>query len=122
MLVSFGVQNYRSFAARQTLSMAAGTSARQQERFSFASGNSLAPDLLRSVCLFGPNGAGKSALVQALHFFQKFVISSAKDSQEGEKIEISSFRFDDAWRGKPTEMEATFIFDGAYYQYGFAVD
>lgn len=122
MLVSFSVQNYRSFASRQTISLVAGAGAKRQKRFSFPTENSLAPHLLRSVCLFGPNGAGKSTLVRAFDFYREFVVSSAKGTQEGEKIDVSSFKLDKEWRGQPTEIEATFIHGDALYQYGFAVD
>lgn len=122
MLISFSVQNYRSFASRQTISMVASAGAKRNERFSFPSGNSLAPHVLRSACLFGPNGAGKSALVKAFHFYKDFIISSAKDRQEGEKIDVSPFKLNEKWRGQPSEFEATFIHGDAFYQYGFAVD
>ncbi len=122
MLVSFSVRNYRSFASRQTILLVAGAGAKRQKRFSFPSENSLAPHLLRSVCLFGPNGAGKSALVRAFEFYRDFVVSSAKDTQEGEKINVSAFKLDKEWRGQPSEFEATFIHGDALYQYGFAVD
>ena len=122
MLVSFSVQNYRSYSARQTISMVSGTGAKRHERLSFPSGNSFAPHLLRSACLFGPNGAGKSALVKAFWFYRDFVVSSAKGTQEGEKIDVQYFKLDKEWRGQPTEFEATFIHDGTLYQYGFAVD
>lgn len=122
MLISFNVQNYRSFAKRQTISLAAGAGAKRKEQFSFPSENSLAPHLLRSVCLFGPNGAGKSTLVEAFRFFREFIVSSAKDSQEGEAIEVTPFMFDRQWREQPSEFEATFIYQDTLYQYGFAVD
>lgn len=122
MLVSFSVQNYRSFASRQTVSLVAGAGAKREKRFAFPSGNALAPYVLRSACLFGPNGAGKTALVRAFDFYQEFVVSSAKYTQEGEKIDVSAFKLDEKWRGQPTEFEATFVHKGALYQYGFAVD
>jgi len=122
MLVSFSIQNYRSFADRQTISMSASVGARRKERISFASGNSLAPFLLRSACLFGPNSAGKSNFVDALKFFRSFVISSAKDIQEGESIDVKPFKLDRKWKEEPSEFEAVFITDGSLYQYGFAVD
>ncbi len=122
MLVSFSVQNYRSFASRQTLSMVASTGIRRKEGVSFASGNSFAPQLLRSACLFGANGAGKSSLVMAVDFFVDFVVSSAKDRQEGEKIDTIPFKLDEAWSRQPTEFEAVFVHGDALYQYGFAVD
>ena len=122
MLVSFSLQNYRSFSSRQTISMVAGAGAKRHEGFSFPSENPFSPYLLRSACLFGPNGAGKSALVGALDFYKDFTVSSAKNSQEGEKIDTVPFKLDEKWRGQPTELEATFIHSGALYQYGFAVD
>jgi uncharacterized protein len=122
MLVSFSVQNFRSFASKQTISMVAGVGAAREKRLSFPSGNSLAPNLLRSACLFGPNGSGKSSLVMALYFFREFIISSAKDSQDGEKINIAAFKLDEEWKGKPTEFEAIFIHGESLYQYGFSVD
>ena len=122
MLISFSVQNYRSFANSQTISMSAGVGASRKKEISFASGNSFAPHLLRSVCLFGPNGAGKSSMVEAIEFFSEFIISSAKDSQEGETINVTPFKLDKAWREQPSEFEITFITGGSLYQYGFAVD
>lgn len=122
MLVSFNVQNFRSFASRQTISLVAGAGSKKQKCVSFPTGNSLAPSLLRSACLFGSNGSGKSSLVLAFDFYQGFVISSAKATQEGEKIDVSTFKFDNDLRTSPTEFEATFIHNDVLYQYGFAVD
>ena len=122
MLVSFIVKNFRSFASAQTISLVAGAGAKRQKRFSFPTGNSFAPNLLRSACLFGPNGAGKSSLVLALDFYRDFIVSSAKDTQEGEKIDVPSFKFDKALKDEPSEFELTFINKDVLYQYGFAVD
>ena len=122
MLVTFSVQNYRSFAARQTISMVASVGAKRKEEHSFPSKNTVAPNLLRSACLFGPNASGKSSFVRALGFYRDFVISSAKDSQEGERIAVTPFKFDGQWREQPSEFEAVFIHKGVLFQYGFAVD
>ena len=122
MLISFSVQNFRSYASRQTISLVAGAGAKREGQFSFPSGNALAPHVLRAACLFGPNGAGKTSLVQAFDFFKSFVVSSAKDKQEGEKIDVVPFKLDEKWRAQPTEFEITFIHRDVLYQYGFAVD
>ena len=122
MLVEFSVTNYKSIAEKQTLSLVAGTSASKDEKYSFASGNSYAPSLLRGACLFGSNGSGKSNFIRAMVFFKEFVRLSAKESQAGEKIDVKPYLFDDDWASEPSEFEVTFIHQGALYQYGFAVD
>ena len=122
MLVSFSVKNFRSFPEEQTISMVASVGAKRKSQVSFSTDNSFAPHLLRTACLFGPNGSGKSSLVYAFRFFRDFVVSSAKDTQEGEKINVTAFQFDSQYRDIPSEFEVIFIHQGALYQYGFAVD
>ena len=122
MLVSFSVQNFRSFANQQTLLLVAGDKAGRDPRISFESCNSYAPYILKSTCLFGPNGSGKSNFVEALAFFKNFVITSTSSNQEGEEIRIAPFKFDHEWAGKPTEFEIVFIYGENLFQYGFAVD
>lgn len=122
MLIAFSVQNYLSFAKRQTISMVAGPGSKRKEEFSFSTNYSLAPNVLRAACVFGPNGSGKSSLVLAMKFYRYFVISSAKDTQEGENIPVTSFKLDKKWREKPSEFEAVFEISGNIFQYGFAVD
>ena len=101
MLVDFRLKNFRSIAEKQRLSLVAGASAKRRKQHSFASGHSVAPHLLRSICLFGPNGAGKSTFVQALDFVRNFVLSSAKDMQEGEPIDVESHKLDPSLSGEP---------------------
>lgn len=101
------------------MSMAAGASAARRLQHSLDSGNSYAPHLLRSACVFGPNGAGKTSLIRALSFFRTFVVNSSKGSSEGDNIPVVPFK---AGGGGPSEFEILFIFDGALYQYGFSAD
>ncbi|SCA55796.1 conserved hypothetical protein [Candidatus Terasakiella magnetica] len=122
MLVEFSVTNYKSIAEKQTFSMAAGSAKSKLKPHAFETGNSYAPKLMRSACVFGPNGAGKSSLIEALSFFKQFVISSAKESQEGESIDVVPFALCDDYRNAPSEFEMVFIFNDHLYQYGFSVD
>ena len=122
MFVEFSVTNYRSFAEKQTLSLVAGGSAKKQPCFAFTSGNSFAPDLLRSACIFGANGSGKTALVKAMDFFKDFVISSSKNSQEGEPIGVEPNVFRTGLAERPSTFEIVFVHQETLYQYGFAVD
>ena len=122
MLVSFSVQNFRSFSDKQTISLVAGTSAKKYPDIAFESHNSFAPYLLKSACIFGANGSGKSNLISAMYFFGDFIISSAKDTQEGDEIDFAPHLFHSDFRDKPSEFEITFIYEEVLYQYGFAID
>ena len=121
MLIEFSVTNYRSFLTTQSLTLAANTATELQEENSFVSPVSSLPRLLRSAVVYGPNAAGKSNLVQAIAFMKRFVLSSAKESQEGEKIDATPFLFNRQSSQNPSEFEVLFIQDGIRYQYGFAV-
>jgi len=122
MLIQFSVTNYRSFLTTQSLTLTANSATELQEENTFISPVSNLPRLLRSAVVYGPNAAGKSNLVQAIAFMKKFVLSSAKESQEGEKIDATPFLFSRESRGNPSEFEILFIQDGFRYQYGFAVN
>lgn len=122
MLVEFSVANYRSIKEVQKLSMVAGASASRRHQHSLESGNSYAPHILRSACLFGPNGAGKTSLIKALTFFRYFVLGSSRSASEGDSINVKPFKADDACLNSPSDFEITFIFEGALYQYGFSAD
>jgi AAA15 family ATPase/GTPase len=121
MLISFSIKNFKSIGEKQTFSMVAANK-QSTENVCFESGNSLAPRALKSACIFGPNGAGKTSFVKAMDAFRDFVLDSAK-SQKNEKIDwVKPFMLNTELRNQPSEFEATFVHDGALYQYGFAVD
>ena len=122
MLIEFNVTNYRSFLAQQSLTLVANTAGELREENSFTSPISNLPRLLRSGVVYGPNAAGKSNLIQAVSFMKKFVLSSAKESQEGEKINVSPFLFNRKSRRDASEFEILFIQEEVRYQYGFAVN
>ncbi|MDL1963316.1 MAG: ATP-binding protein [Deltaproteobacteria bacterium] len=122
MLIEFSVTNYRSFLTTQSLILTANTATELQEENSFVSPVSNLPRLLRSSVVYGPNAAGKSNLIQAIAFMKRFVLSSAKESQEGEKIDAAPFLFNRQSSRKSSEFEVLFIQDGIRYQYGFAVN
>jgi AAA15 family ATPase/GTPase len=119
MLIEFNVGNYRSFWERQSLKMTAGSKPELRDTNTFKSGVSGVPDLLRSAVVYGPNAAGKSNLVNAMKFVEEFVLTSAKDSQEGEKINLQPFLFNEQGRDMACEFEILFIQDGVRFQYGF---
>lgn len=122
MLVEFSVKNYRSILEKQTFSMVAGSAREIRGKYSSASGHKSVPNVLRTTAIFGPNASGKSTLVKAFDFIRDFIISSAKDLQEGERVNVVPFKFTRISRESPSEFEIVFIHEGSRYQYGFSVD
>lgn len=120
MLIEFNVTNYRSFWEEQSLKMAANTKPELREKNTFDSGVKGIPRLMRSAVIYGPNASGKSNLILAMQFMQKFVFSSAKESQEGEHIDLQPFLFNKIGQSMPSEFEVHFVQDGVRYQYGFS--
>ena len=120
MLIEFNVANFRSFWEEQSLKMTANTKPELKETNTFNSGVKGIPRLMRSACIYGPNASGKSNLVLAMKFMQNFVLSSAKESQEGELIGLKPFLFNKMGMSAPSVFEVHFVQDGVRYQYGFS--
>ncbi len=121
MLIEFSVKNYRSFWNTQTLLMSAGPTKDLQENNTFAPAVKGLPGLLRSAVVYGANGSGKSNLIQALAFMKELVLSSSKESQEGEKIKRNPFLLHTDGPSQESEFEIVFVEEGVRYQYGFSV-
>lgn len=122
MLIEFSVTNFRSILTTQTMSMVASKSAELEEENTFPTHVAGLPRLLRSAVLYGPNAAGKSNLIQAVDEMRSFVLSSAKETQEGESIPAAPFLLNSASRSAPSEFEVVFIQEGVRFQYGFSVN
>lgn len=121
MLIEFSVKNFRSFWGAQTLSMSAGAIKDLQDENTFSTPVEGLPRLLKSVVIYGANGSGKSNLIKALAFMQEFVLSSSKESQEGEKIRREPFLLHSDGPSQESELEVVLVQGGIRYQYGFSV-
>jgi len=121
MLIEFSVKNYRSFWGTQTLNMSAGSIKELQDENTFAPQIEALPGLLRSAVVYGANGSGKSNLIKAIAFMQELVLSSSKESQEGEKIKRKPFLLHSDGVSQESEFEVVFMQDEIRYQYGFSV-
>jgi AAA15 family ATPase/GTPase len=118
MLVEFTVKNYRSIKDELVFSMAKAKGGELE-------GNSFEPDapgtipLLKSAAIYGPNAAGKSNVILAMMEMETIVSKSATSVQEGDKISVTPFLFDEASAAEPTELEMIFVNDGIKFQFGF---
>jgi len=118
MIVSFSVENFRSFAAEETFSLVASN------RFSGHHDGHVVPipdseeKVLRTAVLYGANGAGKSNLFKALAYMRTMVLRARKKNSGTGR---DSFRFAEE-ADKPTTFDLYFITGDKLYRFGFKVD
>jgi len=121
VLIEFRVTNFRSFKDTQILRMTASAATEWKSSHTFASGEPSFPRMLRSCVIYGPNAAGKTNLLLGLQFVQAFILGSAA-LQEGNRILVKPFLFDERSRRGASEFEVMFVEKGVRYQYGFSVE
>ena len=119
MLIEFSVANVLSFKDRVTFSMVASNDDALQESNVFAWGKRR---LVKSAVVYGANASGKSNLLSTMGFMRHMVLTSSKDTQANEEIDIDAFKLSTECEGKPSFFEAVFIQNGNTYRYGFEVD
>ena len=119
MLIEFSVTNFLSFKNRATFSMVASADDTLEES------NIIATDkhrLVRSAVVYGANASGKSNLLTALNVMRRMVITSSKETQANEEIEVDPFLLSTDCDGKPSQFEVVFLQGGNLYRYGFQAD
>lgn len=112
MLIRFAVANYSSFKEQQIFSMAAGKHTRHPSHFINIDGKRL----LKSSFIFGANASGKSNFVHAIDFMRRMVLRGVKSIRYTDRF----FRVDAAYKEKPGEFQADFLFGNTCYSYGFS--
>ena len=118
MLISFSVENFRSFHAEQTLSLiASNRHAGSHEAHAIPIPNS-DEKVLKTAVLYGANGAGKSNVFKALRF-AKSVALRARKKNTGTGRE--PFRFGAA-TDEPSSFDLQFLVGNKVYRFGFKVD
>ncbi|MGU9829589.1 AAA family ATPase [Pseudomonas sp. LF242] len=117
MLVSFSIENFRSFSKEQTFSLvASGRLAGTHDSHTVPIPDSELRALKVGV-LYGANGAGKSNLFKALKYVRTMVLRAGKT--RGTLRE--PYRFS-SLREEPSTFDLQFISDGSLYRYGFKVN
>lgn len=117
MLISFRVQNFRSFADEQELSMLAGPDDMHAGTLIESESGAVLP----VAGIYGANASGKSNLLTAITVMKKFVVRSATEMNLGDRIPgMVPFRLDPELRDEPCRFEIAVVVDGTYFEYGFA--
>lgn len=118
MLISFSVENYRSFAGEQTLSLEAVKDDTHPDHVV----NNGRSTLLKSAAIYGSNASGKSNLLRAFSFMEQLVRTSATSMNLGDLIRGANyFRLDKTRLDKPCSFDIRVLLNGTEYQYGFTV-
>jgi len=123
MLLQFSIKNFRTFKEKASLSLVASNydkDTRENDNINHDSVFNLR--LLKSAVVYGANASGKSKFFEALMFMKHFVITSSKDSQKGDEIDVEPFRLNAESEMLPSEFEVIFTHKNILYRYGFEVD
>lgn len=123
MLLQFSIKNYKSFKEKATFSLIASNydkDIREDDNVYYDEKFNLR--ILKSAVIYGANASGKSKLLDALGFMKYFVISSSKESQKGDKIDIEPFKLSSETENLPSEFEVIFTHNETLYRYGFEVN
>ena len=123
MLLDFKVGNFRSIREPVTLSMERIPRLREKDldKTNVITVTESKRKLLKSAVMYGANASGKSNVIKALYFMDRFVYKSAKDTQVGEKIQVSPFAFCEESQSAPSMFEIRFLVKGDEYRYSFEV-
>lgn len=118
MIVSFSVENFRSFAREETFNLVASNrfaGHHEEHAVPIPGGNER---VLRTAVLYGANGAGKSNLFKALTYLRTMALGTRKkNSGTGRE----PFRFSEGVDSS-TNLDLHFSAGGKLYRFGFKVD
>jgi AAA15 family ATPase/GTPase len=118
MLQQFTVANWASFKDEMTLSLEASPDTEHEESVIDVCGTRL----LKSAVIYGANASGKSNLMTAMNFLKMFVLTSSRETQVEEEIQVEPFRLSTECDGKPSHFEIIFFQDNTKFRYGFEAD
>ena len=123
MLVQFSVENYMTFRNKATLSLVASNYDRKtRESENVIREEQFRLRLLRSAAIYGANASGKTKLLEALLFVRNFILTSSKEGQNGDTIDVEPFRLNEESERAPSEFEVIFCAANKLYRYGFSVN
>jgi uncharacterized protein len=116
MLISFSIENWRSFKERATFSMVAGREKQHADRVPRIEDYKMS--LLPVAAIYGGNASGKTNLFKALNFAKKLIVKGTKPESN---IPVEPFRLDPNCLNAPTIMSFELFSKNRCYEFGFKV-
>lgn len=107
MLIEFSVGNYLSFKETVTFSLVASKVVSYYEELDennvFNFDDEL--KLVKSAAVYGANASGKSNLIKAMGFMTRFILTSFKETQVGDEIDVKEFKLNTQTVDKPSFLK-----------------
>lgn len=119
MLLSFSIENFRSFHSEQTLNLLASKRLGKLDPPYCSAVAGVDEHVLRVASLYGANGAGKSNFVEAIATLERLVLNGTP--RDG-RIAYRPFRLDEQSTKEPTVLDLRFIAEGEVFRYGICFD
>jgi AAA15 family ATPase/GTPase len=116
MLISFTVENWKSFLEPATLNMVASREKQHLDRVPHIPEHKLR--LLPVTALYGGNASGKTNLVDALTFARELVVEGTRPD---EPIAVQPFLLDPKATQRPSTFTFELLIGNTCYQFGFSV-
>ncbi|MBE6523591.1 MAG: ATP-binding protein [Thermoplasmata archaeon] len=118
MLLSFTVDNFKSFNRPSKLTMFKGNVQKKKEHLMRFAGN----DVLKGAAIYGTNSGGKTSFIDALDVSRTLVLSdNPMGNQSDTSIADMYCRIDENNRTRPTSFGYIFETEGRCYRYDLQV-
>ncbi len=121
MIVSFSVENFRSFHAEATLSLIASNRLTGEHGNHAVAVPGTPARVLRTAVIYGANGAGKSNLFKSLDYLRSLALPFYAYGRDRESTGREAFRFGGT-QDDPSSFDLQFIANGKVYRYVIRVD
>lgn len=123
MLLQFTVKNFKTFKDEANISFLASNYDKETlEDSNVFHNEKYNLRILKSAVFLGANASGKTNLFQALGAMKTLVLTSARESQKNDQLDVTPFLLSSETENEPCEFEVLFIYNEDLYRYGFEVD
>lgn len=117
VIVTFLLENWRSFRDPVTFSMVAGRERRHNDRVPRI--DRYQSRVLPIAAVFGGNASGKTNFLRALNFAKRFITSGVRNPNS--RIPVQPFKLDEESASRPSRFEFELLIDEVLYRYSFSV-
>ncbi|MFZ4858546.1 MAG: AAA family ATPase [Desulfuromonadaceae bacterium] len=116
MIISFSVENWRSFREQSTLSMVAGREKQHSDRLPDIPGYGM--KLLPVAAIYGGNASGKTNLFTALNFVRHLIVAG---TLPGSLIPTEPYRLDPECASLPSRFRFELLISDKCYEFSCAL-